>query len=304
MSEKWTTADIPDQSGRTALVTGANSGLGLQTAKALAAAGRDRPARLPQPRQGAERQGRDRGRRAGRRGRDRRARPRRPRLGRARRRRGRGSERRSRPADQQRRRDGPAPARDGRRLRAPVRDQPPRPLRAHGPAPRQAARRARPARRQRLEHRSPSGEDGLRRPQLGAGATRAGPPTGARSSSNLLFTSELRPACGRGGPRPDRGRLPPRVRVHEPADLRARDGTRRRDRQAAGEGRQPVPRPERREGRPAVALRGDGARRHRQRVLRPRRDRGAARPSPAGRPQRPSRATRTTRGGSGTSPRS
>jgi NAD(P)-dependent dehydrogenase (short-subunit alcohol dehydrogenase family) len=39
MSEKWTTADIPDQSGRTVLVTGANSGLGLQTAKALAAAG-------------------------------------------------------------------------------------------------------------------------------------------------------------------------------------------------------------------------------------------------------------------------
>lgn len=39
MSDKWTTADIPDQSGRTALVTGANSGLGLQTAKALAAAG-------------------------------------------------------------------------------------------------------------------------------------------------------------------------------------------------------------------------------------------------------------------------
>jgi NAD(P)-dependent dehydrogenase (short-subunit alcohol dehydrogenase family) len=39
MSEKWTTADIPDQSGRTALITGANSGLGLQTAKALAGAG-------------------------------------------------------------------------------------------------------------------------------------------------------------------------------------------------------------------------------------------------------------------------
>ena len=39
MSDKWTTADIPDQSGRTALVTGANSGLGLQTATALAGAG-------------------------------------------------------------------------------------------------------------------------------------------------------------------------------------------------------------------------------------------------------------------------
>jgi len=39
MSEKWTAADIPDQSGRTAVVTGANSGLGLATAKGLAAAG-------------------------------------------------------------------------------------------------------------------------------------------------------------------------------------------------------------------------------------------------------------------------
>ncbi|HZO07591.1 MAG TPA: oxidoreductase [Solirubrobacterales bacterium] len=39
MSEKWTAADIPDQSGRTAVVTGANSGLGLATAEGLAAAG-------------------------------------------------------------------------------------------------------------------------------------------------------------------------------------------------------------------------------------------------------------------------
>jgi NAD(P)-dependent dehydrogenase (short-subunit alcohol dehydrogenase family) len=35
----WTTADIPDLSGRVALVTGANGGLGLETARALAGAG-------------------------------------------------------------------------------------------------------------------------------------------------------------------------------------------------------------------------------------------------------------------------
>lgn len=35
----WTAADIPSQAGRTAVVTGANGGLGLETARALAAAG-------------------------------------------------------------------------------------------------------------------------------------------------------------------------------------------------------------------------------------------------------------------------
>ncbi|OQO89292.1 protochlorophyllide oxidoreductase [Saccharomonospora piscinae] len=38
-SSAWTEADIPDQSGRTVLVTGANSGLGLHTARVLAARG-------------------------------------------------------------------------------------------------------------------------------------------------------------------------------------------------------------------------------------------------------------------------
>ncbi len=37
----WGLADIPDQRGRTAVVTGANGGLGLSTARALAAAGAD-----------------------------------------------------------------------------------------------------------------------------------------------------------------------------------------------------------------------------------------------------------------------
>jgi len=38
MAEKWTADQIPDLSGRTALVTGANSGIGLRAAEALAAA--------------------------------------------------------------------------------------------------------------------------------------------------------------------------------------------------------------------------------------------------------------------------
>lgn len=36
---KWTEADIPDQSGKTVLITGANSGLGLHSAKVLAGKG-------------------------------------------------------------------------------------------------------------------------------------------------------------------------------------------------------------------------------------------------------------------------
>ena len=39
MAAKWTAADIPDQSGRVAVVTGANSGLGAATARELARAG-------------------------------------------------------------------------------------------------------------------------------------------------------------------------------------------------------------------------------------------------------------------------
>jgi NAD(P)-dependent dehydrogenase (short-subunit alcohol dehydrogenase family) len=41
MGEKWTAGDIPEQAGRTVVVTGGNSGLGLVAAQALAAANAD-----------------------------------------------------------------------------------------------------------------------------------------------------------------------------------------------------------------------------------------------------------------------
>lgn len=45
MTSRWTTADIPDQTGRTVVITGANGGLGLQATRALT----DKGARVLMP---------------------------------------------------------------------------------------------------------------------------------------------------------------------------------------------------------------------------------------------------------------
>src|SRR5438067_2174165 len=51
-STKWNITDIPDQSGRTAVVTGANSGLGIATVEALAGAGAHVVLAVRDPRRG------------------------------------------------------------------------------------------------------------------------------------------------------------------------------------------------------------------------------------------------------------
>jgi NAD(P)-dependent dehydrogenase (short-subunit alcohol dehydrogenase family) len=52
-SSKWNVTDIPDQTGRTAVVTGANSGLGIATVEALAGAGAHVVLAVRDPQRGA-----------------------------------------------------------------------------------------------------------------------------------------------------------------------------------------------------------------------------------------------------------
>ena len=172
MSDKWTADRIPDQSGRAAVVTGANSGLGLITraragphgrAVVLACRNTDKGAAALRELDGRGARGR---------------RPSWPRSTSP-------ASTRSRPSpsDFTRAHDGldllinnagvmAPPRRTHRgRLRAPVRHQPPRPLRAHRPAARRPRGPRGRARGHGEQHRPPDGPHQLRRPATASAAT-------------------------------------------------------------------------------------------------------------------------------------
>ena len=216
----WTAADIPDQTDRVAIVTGANSGIGLMTARELARPAprwcwpAATPARASAPpsrsaptcptrrldvvaldlasldsvRAFAAGYARDR----------------------------------PRPADQQRRRDGAAQAHHRRRLRAAVRHQPPRPLRAHRAAAGRCWRRPGARVVTVVEHRPQVRAHRLRRPAeralLPALAAPTASPSWPTCCSRCELDRRLR-AAGSDGAQP---RRPPRLRRHQPADRRDR----------------------------------------------------------------------------------
>ena len=139
---KWTTADIPDQTGRTAVVTGANTGLGYETAAALAAKGAHVVLAVRNIEKGKEAARRIEQVTPGRTDPAARARPDVAGLHPLGRRRASLRSRIHRPVDQQRGRDDDAEVDHQGRLRIAVRHQPSGPLRADQPAARPRTGRA------------------------------------------------------------------------------------------------------------------------------------------------------------------
>ena len=189
---KWTTTDIPDQTGRTAVVTGSNTGLGFETAAALAAngahvvlavrnidKGNDAAARIGDRTPGASVAVQEldltsldsvRGRR----------------------RTASVQARHHRPADQQRGCDDDAEVDDQGRLRIAVRHKPFGPLRVHRSVARSRARRPGLARRHGQQRRTPlrAQRHSLRRPAVGKDYGRVAA-YGQAKLANLMFTYEL-----------------------------------------------------------------------------------------------------------------
>ena len=193
----WTEADLPDLTGRRVIVTGANSGLGYETARALAQHGATVTLAVRSVPKGRDAADRIRGLTpsaatvtvGG-------ARPREPRVGPGVRAALDGGEpRRAAPAGQQRRRDGhPAPG-DRGRLRDAAGHQPPGPLRADRAAARRAGRRPAGAGGDGEQRGAPVRPDGLRRPDGRPGATTRGGPTARASWPTCCSPASCSGAC-------------------------------------------------------------------------------------------------------------
>ena len=208
----WVPADIPDLTGRRAIVTGANAGLGLEVAHGLAAHGAEvvLACRNTAKAEAAAAAIRERTPAAkvdvGRAG------PGRPRQRRRVRRR---PIRAARPARQQRRADGDrrVPHRAGRRDA--VRREPPRALRADRPAAAAAARDAGLAGRHACRAWGTAAPAGRADPRCSAATT-----AGRRTSRASWPTCCSPPSCSGGWPRQARRRSPwPPTRAASNTDL-------------------------------------------------------------------------------------